>query len=140
MARVGTTSIPDFRPPVSGPGAAAFVLCLIAGAALTGILQNPTWLIAGIVVSVVISAGVWALAVGLPWKVGTSETALSAFVQWIYHTQSSTGIRESIWVFPIIEGTHLLGIALSAGRCVGSISGCWVSRSATSAYPSCGNT
>jgi len=73
-------------------------------------------LIAGIISSVIIGAGVWLLAVVLPYKVGeSSENALSALIQWIYHTRISAGIRESIWVFPIIEGSHLLGIALSAG-------------------------
>jgi hypothetical protein len=71
--------------------------------------------IASVIVSVGISAGVWLLAVGIPSGTASSETRLSAVFQWIYHTQSSTAIRESLWVFPAIEGTHLLGIALSAG-------------------------
>ena len=33
----------------------------------------------------------------------------------IDQTALSTGIRESVWWFPIIETTHLLGIAVSAG-------------------------
>lgn len=72
-------------------------------------------LIAGVIISVLISAGVWALAVGIPWNAGISSTALSGFCQWLYDSRVGTGIRESIWVFPIIEGTHLLGIALSVG-------------------------
>ncbi len=35
--------------------------------------------------------------------------------EWIDSTAFSTAIRESIWLFPIIETAHLLGIALSAG-------------------------
>jgi hypothetical protein len=35
--------------------------------------------------------------------------------EWIDGTAFSTAIRESIWVFPIIETVHLLGIAVSAG-------------------------
>ncbi|MGO9260892.1 MAG: DUF6644 family protein [Bryobacteraceae bacterium] len=35
--------------------------------------------------------------------------------EWIDSTAFSTAIRESIWVFPIIETAHLLGIAVSAG-------------------------
>ena len=35
--------------------------------------------------------------------------------QWLQDTQWGTGIRESTWVFPIIEGTHAIGIALSVG-------------------------
>jgi hypothetical protein len=73
-------------------------------------------LIAAVIISVIVSAGVWALAVGLPSETSTEEeTALSAVFQWIYDTPSSTAIRESLWVFPIVEGIHLLGIALSAG-------------------------
>jgi hypothetical protein len=34
---------------------------------------------------------------------------------WINATASSTGIRESVLVFPIVEGTHLLAIGVSAG-------------------------
>jgi hypothetical protein len=72
-------------------------------------------LIAGIIASVLIGAGVWLLSVAIPYKMRESDTAASALIQWIYHTRLSSGIRESLWVFPIIEGTHLLGIALSAG-------------------------
>jgi len=43
------------------------------------------------------------------------DNALARFCQWIYDSNIGTGIRESIWVFPIVEGTHLLGIALSVG-------------------------
>ena len=70
-------------------------------------------LMAGIIVSIVVAAGVWALSATFPAK--PEATAVPAIVEWIYDTNASTGIRESLWVFPIIEGTHLLGIALSAG-------------------------
>ena len=33
-------------------------------------------------------------------------------LHWIQDTQSSTAIRESLLVFPILEGIHLLGLAL----------------------------
>src|SRR5437773_1263457 len=72
-------------------------------------------LIAGLIVSIVISAGVWSLAIWFPSKASLAEIKPPAIVEWIYNSQSSTAIRESLWVFPIIEGTHLLGIALSAG-------------------------
>ena len=72
-------------------------------------------LIAGIIASVVIAAGVWLLAVEFAAKVSPSDTGHPAIIERIYRSESSTGIRESVWVFPIIEGTHLLGIALSAG-------------------------
>jgi hypothetical protein len=35
--------------------------------------------------------------------------------EWIQNTPSSTAIRESLWVFPIIEGTHVLALGLSVG-------------------------
>ena len=35
--------------------------------------------------------------------------------QWIYTTPLSTSIRESTWVFPIIESIHTLGIVLVVG-------------------------
>jgi hypothetical protein len=35
--------------------------------------------------------------------------------EWIDGTAFSTSIRESIWLFPIIETVHVLGIAASAG-------------------------
>ncbi len=37
------------------------------------------------------------------------------FCQWLNDTNISVAIRESVLVFPIIEGTHLLAIGVSAG-------------------------
>jgi len=37
------------------------------------------------------------------------------FCQWLQNTNVSTTVRESTFLFPIIEGTHLLGIGVSAG-------------------------
>jgi len=37
------------------------------------------------------------------------------FSEWLYHTSISVAIRESSWVFPIIETTHVLGLSLSVG-------------------------
>jgi hypothetical protein len=37
------------------------------------------------------------------------------FCQWLYGSGLGTAIRESIWIFPIIETVHVLGIALLAG-------------------------
>jgi len=42
-------------------------------------------------------------------------TFLYHLCQWIYTTQLSTSIRESTWVFPIIESIHTLGIVLVVG-------------------------
>lgn len=38
-----------------------------------------------------------------------------AFCQWLENTTLSSAIRESVWVFPIIETTHVLMLALSVG-------------------------
>lgn len=35
--------------------------------------------------------------------------------QWVYGTHLSTAIRESVWVFPIIESIHVLGIVVLVG-------------------------
>jgi len=72
-------------------------------------------LIAGTVASLVIAAGVWVLAVVLPSKTGSPIAPLRDFCDWIYQTPSSIGIRESSYLFPLIEGVHLLGIAISVG-------------------------
>ena len=38
-----------------------------------------------------------------------------SFCQWLESTSLSSAIRESTWVFPIIETTHVLMLALSVG-------------------------
>jgi uncharacterized protein DUF6644 len=35
--------------------------------------------------------------------------------QWLEHTPASTAIAESIWLFPLIEGSHILTLPLSVG-------------------------
>jgi len=40
---------------------------------------------------------------------------LQSFCIWLYGSGMGTAIRESIWIFPIIETVHVLGIALLAG-------------------------
>jgi hypothetical protein len=72
-------------------------------------------LIAGLILSVIISAGVWALSTSVDSKMFSDNNALARFCQWLYDSKVGSGIRESVWVFPIVEGTHLLGIALSVG-------------------------
>lgn len=72
-------------------------------------------LIYGLIISVLISAGVWALSVAIEHKFDVSGSSIERFCQWLYESEIGTGIRESVWVFPIVEGTHLLGIALSVG-------------------------
>ena len=41
--------------------------------------------------------------------------SLHAFFVWCEHTVIGTAVRESIWLFPIIEVVHLLGLALLGG-------------------------
>jgi len=72
-------------------------------------------LIVGLILSVLISAAVWALSTSVESKMFSDQNAFARFCQWLYDSKVGSGIRESIWVFPILEGTHLLGIALSVG-------------------------
>lgn len=37
------------------------------------------------------------------------------FCEWLRETEMSVGIRESLMLFPVLEGTHLLSIGVSAG-------------------------
>ena len=72
-------------------------------------------LIVGLLLSVIISAGVWALSASVESKMFGDESLLAKFCRYLYESKTGTGIRESVWVFPIVEGAHLLGIALSVG-------------------------
>jgi hypothetical protein len=38
-----------------------------------------------------------------------------AIIQWMQNSDIGTGIRESIWFFPIVEATHVLALAFSVG-------------------------
>jgi hypothetical protein len=58
---------------------------------------------------------VWGLSVGIEYKTEWQGTTVADFCKWLYESKVGSGIRESVWVFPIVEGTHLLGIALSVG-------------------------
>ena len=72
-------------------------------------------LIAGVVISSVVVAVVWALAAVLPSKTGSPFAPAREVCEWIYGTSLSISIRESTLAFPVIEGLHLLGIAISVG-------------------------
>lgn len=72
-------------------------------------------LVAALVIAVVISAGVWLLSTNVDSKVFGDTSLVARFCRWLYDSKVGSGILESIWVFPILEGTHLLGIALSVG-------------------------
>src|ERR1700675_3017495 len=41
--------------------------------------------------------------------------SILSICEWMEGTALSTSIRESVWLFPIIETVHVLGIAASAG-------------------------
>jgi hypothetical protein len=41
--------------------------------------------------------------------------SLLAFFQWCYQTPIGETIRNSTWLFPVIEAFHLLGLGLTAG-------------------------
>ena len=72
-------------------------------------------LIIGLILSVLISAGVWILSTSVDSKIFGDTSIVAKICRYLYDSKVGAGIRESIWVFPIIEGTHLLGIAVSVG-------------------------
>lgn len=37
------------------------------------------------------------------------------FGQWLYGTPMATGIRETVWIIPTIQGIHILAIAIVIG-------------------------
>jgi hypothetical protein len=41
--------------------------------------------------------------------------SLLPFFQWCYQTAVGETIRESLWLFPLIEAFHLVGLGLTAG-------------------------
>jgi hypothetical protein len=40
---------------------------------------------------------------------------LLPFFQWCYQSAIGEGIRESVWLFPLIEAFHLIGLGLTVG-------------------------
>jgi hypothetical protein len=42
-------------------------------------------------------------------------SSVLAFCQWLENTSFSVGLKESSYLFPIVEGTHLLGMSVSVG-------------------------
>ena len=44
--------------------------------------------------------------------------SLFSWCQWLQHTPLATTISESSWLFPIIEGSHILALPLSVGMIV----------------------
>jgi len=41
--------------------------------------------------------------------------SLAEWCQWLEQTPTATAIAESIWLFPLIEGSHILTLPLSVG-------------------------
>ena len=41
--------------------------------------------------------------------------SLFEICQYLQNTEFGTSLRESIWMFPIVEGTHVLGLSMSVG-------------------------
>ena len=41
--------------------------------------------------------------------------SLLPFFQWCYQTAIGEAIRDSTWLFPLIEAFHLLGLGLTVG-------------------------
>src|SRR5215467_1676119 len=72
-------------------------------------------LIIGLMLSFLISAGVWILSTHVDSTIFGDTSTLARICRYLYESKIGSGIRESVWVFPIVEGTHLLGIALSVG-------------------------
>jgi hypothetical protein len=72
-------------------------------------------LLSGFFISVLICAVVWFLAAVMPHKTGSPFAPIREFCQWLAGTSVGRGILESTLAFPIIEGLHLMGIALSVG-------------------------
>ena len=44
--------------------------------------------------------------------------SLLAWCQWLEHTPFALAISESTWLFPLIEGSHILALPLSVGMIV----------------------
>jgi hypothetical protein len=41
--------------------------------------------------------------------------SILAFCKWLEQTSVGAGVRESLWLFPVIESLHLLGMAVLVG-------------------------
>ena len=81
--------------------------------------RSRSWVRNGLAASVLISAAVsfvvWFLAAVIPSKTGSPIAPIRELCEWIAATSVGRGILESNLTFPIIEGIHLLGIAISVG-------------------------
>jgi hypothetical protein len=46
------------------------------------------------------------------------SASLFDWCQWLQHTPLATTINESVWLFPLIEGSHILTLPISVGMIV----------------------
>jgi hypothetical protein len=51
-------------------------------------------------------------------RIGLFMAFVLSTAEWIEATRLSAGIRESVWIYPAIEGLHVLGLALFLGLTV----------------------
>jgi hypothetical protein len=51
----------------------------------------------------------------VPLALLPSRLSLFDICRWLQNSAWGTGIRESVWVFPLVEGTHVLALTLSVG-------------------------
>jgi hypothetical protein len=47
-----------------------------------------------------------------------ASTLLFDWCQWLQNTPLATAINESLWLFPLIEGSHILALPISVGMIV----------------------
>lgn len=85
----------------------------------SGYERSRSWVRNGLAASIIISGAiafvVWFLAAVIPSKTGSPFAPIRELCEWIADTTVGRGILESTLAFPIIEGIHLLGIAVSVG-------------------------
>jgi hypothetical protein len=43
------------------------------------------------------------------------SSSLAGWCQWLQHTPLANTINESLWLFPLIEGSHILALPISVG-------------------------
>ena len=68
----------------------------------------------------------WAAGCVVPPRVTRRpcDDMLLPFFEWCEATLIGNAIRDSLWLFPVIEAVHLLGLCLLGGAAGASICGC----------------
>lgn len=77
--------------------------------------QARVGLLSSLVVSLLIGVAVWFLAAVIPDKIANPFEPVRDVSAWLSETRIGRGLLESLYAFPIVEGLHLMGIALSVG-------------------------